>query len=94
MEGAGFKNTVKVFFEGTETMGNKFVEPGLKKASPLTPAGVLAKTKTPQVGEITSNILKSLSDGKILSLTDMHGHELRLKKCNSIQIKFGREMDE
>ena len=38
-----------------------------------------AKSKNKQVGVATTNILKSLTGGKILSLTDMHGNGLRLK---------------
>ena len=38
-----------------------------------------AKSKNKQVGAATTNILKSLTGGKILSLTDMHGRGLRLK---------------
>ena len=38
-----------------------------------------AKTKIPKVAAATTNILKSISGGKILSLTDMHGRGLRLK---------------
>ena len=38
-----------------------------------------AKTKNPKKGQATTNILKSISGGKILLLTDMHGHGLRLK---------------
>ena len=37
------------------------------------------KTKNTQSAQVTSNILKSLTGGKILSLTDMHGNLLRLK---------------
>ena len=38
-----------------------------------------AKSKNPKVGQATTNILKSISRGKILSLTDLHGNGLRLK---------------
>ena len=38
-----------------------------------------AQTKNPKIGQATGNILKSLTGGKILSLTDMHGNGLRLK---------------
>ena len=48
-------------------------------ATPLISAVVAAITKSPQSAQITSNILKSLTGGKILSLTDMHCHGLRLK---------------
>ena len=40
---------------------------------------VSAKTKNPKVGQATAKILKSMSGGKILSLTDLHGNGLRLK---------------
>ena len=43
---------------------------------------VSAKTKDPRVGQAMTHffhILKSISVGKILSLTDMHGHGLGLK---------------
>ena len=40
---------------------------------------VSAKTKNPKIGQATANILKNISGGKILSLTDMHGRGLRLK---------------
>ena len=40
---------------------------------------VSAKTKNPNVGHATVNILKSIWGGKILSLTDMHRNGLRLE---------------
>ena len=40
---------------------------------------ISAKTKSPKVGQATTNSLKSISGGKILSLTDMHGNWLSLK---------------
>ena len=54
-------------------------KPRLKRASPIISAGVEPKTKNPQSAEITSNILKSPTSGKVLSLTDMHGNGLILK---------------
>ena len=48
-------------------------------ATQLISAAVAAKTKIPHSAQITSNILKSPTGGKILSLTDMHGCGLRLK---------------
>ena len=38
-----------------------------------------AKSKNKRVGAATTIILKSLTGGKILSSTDMHGNGLRLK---------------
>ena len=48
-------------------------------ATPRISAAVAAKTKNPQSAQVSNSILKSLTGGKILSLTDMHGHGLRLK---------------
>ena len=42
-------------------------------------AGLAAKTKNSQSAQITTNILKSLTCGKNLSLTDIRGNGLRLK---------------
>ena len=79
LEGAGFKNTMKKIYKGSQTAWNKFLKPALKIATPIISAGVAAKRKNPQSAQITSNILKSITGGKILSLTDMHGMGLRLK---------------
>ena len=38
-----------------------------------------AKAKIPQAAQATTNILDSISGGKISSLTDMHANGLRLK---------------
>ena len=48
-------------------------------ATPPISAAIAAKTKNPQSVQKTSIILKSLTGGKIFSLTDMHGRGLRLK---------------
>ena len=60
-------------------MWNNFIRLGLKTASPIVSVGVVAETKNPQAGQVTSNILKSLTGSKILSLTDMHGNGLSSK---------------
>ena len=79
LEGVGFKNTMKKIFKGSQTAWNKFLKPALKIATPINSAGVAMKTKNPQSAQVTSNILKSLTGGKILNLTDLHGIGLRLK---------------
>ena len=79
LDGSGFRNTMKIIFEGNEKIWNIFIKPGLKIATPIISAGVAAKTKEPQSAEIASNILKSLTYGKILSLTDMYANRLRVK---------------
>ena len=66
-------------FKGTQTAWNKFLQPAVNVAAPFIGMAVSAKTKNPKVGQATTNKLKSISGGKILSLTDMHGRGLRLK---------------
>ena len=79
LEGAGFKNTMKKIFKGSQTAWNKFLKPAINATAPFIGMAVSAKTKNPKVGQATTNILKSISGGKILSLTDIHGNGLRLK---------------
>ena len=47
LEGAGFKNTMKKIFKGSQTAWNNFLKPALKIATPIISAGVAMKTKTP-----------------------------------------------
>ena len=79
LEGGSIKGKLQKIFRGTKNAWDNFVKPGLKMATPLISAAVAAKTKNPQPGQITNIILKSLTGGKILRLTDMHGRGLRLK---------------
>ena len=80
LEGGSIKSKLQKIFRGTKTAWDKFIKPGLKMATPLISAAVAAKTKNPQSAEVANTILKSLTGGKILSLTDMHsGAGLRLR---------------
>ena len=79
LEGGSIKSKLKSIFRGTKTAWDKFIKPGLKMATPLISAAVAAKTKNPQSAQVANTILKSLTGGKVLSLTDMHGNGLRLK---------------
>ena len=79
LEGAGFKNTMKKIFKGSQIAWNKFLKPAVNIAAPFIGMAVGAKTENPKVAAATTNILKSISGGKILSLTDMYGRGLRLK---------------
>ena len=79
LEGGSIKSKLQKIFRGTKTAWDKFIKPGLKIATPLISAAVAAKTKNPASAQVTNTILKSLTGGKILSLTDMHGRGLRLK---------------
>ena len=79
LEGAGFKSKLQKIFKGSQTIWNKFIKPGLKMATPLISAAVVAKTKNPQSAQVANSILESLTGGKVLSLTDMRGNGLPLK---------------
>ena len=79
LEGGSIESKLQKIFRGTQTAWNKFLKPSLKMATPLISAAVAAKTKNPQSAQVTNIILKSLTGGKILSLTDIHGNGLRLK---------------
>ena len=79
LEGGSIKSKVQINFRGTHTAWNKFLAPAINATAPFRGMAVSAETKNPKVGQETTNILKSISGGKILSLTDMHGHGLRLQ---------------
>ena len=78
LEGVSSENTMKKMFKGTEKMWNNFIKNGLKIATPIISAGVAAKTRNPQSAQITNNFLKSLTGGRVLSLTDHQENGLRL----------------
>ena len=80
LEGASIKRKLQKLFKGTQTAWNKFLKPAINATAPFIGMAVSAKTKNPKVGAATTNILKSISGGKVLSLTDMHsGAGLRLR---------------
>ena len=79
LEGAGFKNTMKKTFKGSQTAWSKFLKPTINTLAPVIGLAVGVKSKNQKVGAATTNILKSLTGGKMLSLTDMHGNGLRSK---------------
>ena len=79
LEGGSIKSKLQKIFKGTQSAWNKIIKPGLKLATPLISSTVAAKTKNPQSAQVTNTILKSLTGGKVLSLTDIHGNGLRLK---------------
>ena len=78
-EGAGFINTMKKIFKGSQTAWSKFLKPTINTLPPVIGMAVRAKSKNAKVGAVTTNIIKSFTGGKNLSLTDMHGRGLRLK---------------
>ena len=65
--------------EGSQKAWDKFLKPAVKAAAPLIGMAVSVKTKNPKIGERRSNSLKSISGGKVLSLTDMHVNGSGLK---------------
>ena len=79
LEGGSIQGKLQKIFRGTKTAWHKFIEPVLKMATPLISAAVAAKTKNPRSAQVANSILKSLTGGNILSLTDMHGNGFRLK---------------
>ena len=78
-EGGSIKSKLKSSFKGTKTAWDEFLKPALNMAGPSFGMAVSTKTKNPKIGHATANILKSVSGGKIMSLTDMPGNGLRLK---------------
>ena len=80
LEGNGFEITSKKkSFKETEKTWNRFLKPAVNVAAPFIGMAVGAKRKDGKVAAARTNILKSISGGKILSFTDMHGSGLRLK---------------
>ena len=72
LEGGSIKSRLQKIFRGTKKAWDSFIKPGLKMATPLISAAVAAKTKNPQSAQVANSILKSLTGGKISSLTDVH----------------------
>ena len=79
LEGDSFRSKLQKIFRGTQTAWIKFLKSALNVASPFIGMAVSAKTKNPKIGQATTSIIKSISCGKIFSLTDMHGNGLTLK---------------
>ena len=65
-------------FKVSQTAWNNFFKPAVNVVAPFLGMVVGAKSKNAQVGAATTIILESISEGKILSLIDMHGRVLRL----------------
>ena len=79
LEGGSIKSKIQKIYKGTQTIWNEFIKPAVNVAAPFIGMAVSEKTMNPTVGQATTKTLKSISGGKILSLTDMHGNGLRLK---------------
>ena len=79
LEGGSMKSKLQKNFKGTQTACNKLLKLSVNVAAPFIGIAVSAETKNPRVGQATTNFLKSISGGRVLSSTDMHGHGLRLR---------------
>ena len=80
LEGGSIKTKLKKILKGTQKAWDSLLKPALNIASPYVGMAVSAKTKNPKTGQATGNILKSISGGKILTLTDQYsGIGVRLK---------------
>ena len=66
-------------FEGTQSIWNKLLEPAVNLAALFKGMAAGAKTENPKVAQATTNFSESISQGEVLSLTDMHGNGLRLR---------------
>ena len=67
---------MKKIFKGSQTAWNKVLKPAVNTLAPVIGMAVSAKTKNPKVGQATTNILKSITGSKVMSLTDIHGRGL------------------
>ena len=56
LEGCSIKSKLQKISRETLTAWNKFIEPGLKMATPLISAAVAAKTKNPQSAQVAKCI--------------------------------------
>ena len=79
LEGGSIKSKLQKIFKGTQSAWNKFLKPAVNIAAHFIGMADSAKTANPKVGAATTNKLKSISGGKIISLTDMYGNGLGLK---------------
>ena len=79
LEGGSIKSKLRKQIKWTQTAWNKFLKPANNATAPIISMAVSAKIKDPRVGQLTTNVLKSKSGGKILGFTDMDANGLRLK---------------
>ena len=70
---------MKKLFKGSQSAWNKFLKPAVNVAALFIGFAVGAKSKNPRVAQATLKILKNISGGKSLGLTDMHDQGLRLR---------------
>ena len=78
LEGGSIKSKLQKIFQGTQTAWKKFLKPAISATAPFLGMAVSAKTKKPKAGQATTKLIKSISDGKLLCLIDMHRNGSRL----------------
>ena len=66
-------------FKRSQTAWDKFLKPTINTLAAVIGVAVGANSRNKQVGAATTIIQKFLTGGRVLNLTDMHGHGLRLK---------------
>ena len=64
LESRVFKITTKRFSEGTQKAWDNFLKPAVNTLVPVIGMNVGAKSNNPQFGQVTTNILKTLSGEK------------------------------
>ena len=69
----------KKTFDGNRTALKTIIKLAITAIAPVVGMALAAKSKNPGADQATISILKSISGGKVLSLTDIHGKNLRLK---------------
>ena len=79
LEGGSIKSKPQKTFGRTQFARNKIPKTANNATAPIIGLAVSGKSKDSRVGQATSNFLKSLTGGKVLSLTDMQGNGLSLK---------------
>ena len=79
LEGGSIRTKLQKVFRGTQTDWINFLKPAINATAPFIGRAVSAKIKNPKFGQAATNILKSISGGKVSTFTDVHGHGLRLK---------------
>ena len=65
-----------MFFEETNTTWSKLLKPAVCVPTPFRGMAGGGQTKSPELAQATTNTLKTISVGEILSLIDMHGNGL------------------
>ena len=57
---------IYIFFQGTQSAWNKFIKSAVKAAAFFIGMAVGAKSEIPKVGQAMTNILKSITGGRVL----------------------------